>query len=491
MIDLVTGLLVLTPLLTGGLCWLNRRSTRPAIINGVGALVMLGAVLTLTGSMMTGGPYRAWGGIVWLDALSALLLSIVGLVSAGAALYSIGYLRFEIAQTRLTVEQVGWYYVWFHLFIVTMLGVCLVDNLGVMWVLIEASTIISALLVGFNQSAAALEAAWKYIIICTVGITFALFGLLLLYFAASRVMGPTEAAFDWSELRLISQRLDPQLLKLAFIFVLIGYGTKAGLAPLHAWLPDAYSQAPTPVSAVLSGGLLSCALYGIIRIHILTTGATGGGFSGPLLIGFGLLSLAIAVPFILLQRDLKRLLGYSSVEHIGLIAIAIGLGGRLALYGGLLHLINHALTKALLFFAAGNLTQRYGTRQITRIRGALQLMPMSGPILLLSGLAITGSPPFSLFVSEFAIIGGSFGQGQWWVGGAMLGGIGLIFAGMLHHLAAMAFGTAPARLAPGESDRTGWLLLGLPALVIVLLGLFIPAPLSDLIERVAAVVRNE
>jgi hydrogenase-4 component F len=488
MIDSLVAALLLTPLATGGLCLLARRTPRPAAISAVGALTTALLGLAVAAGVFVSGPCAGWGGLVWLDALGALLLAVVCLVGAGAALYSVDYLRHEVAHGAVAAGHVGWYYLYFHLFVATMLGVVLANNLGLVWVCVEATTIVSALLVGFYQSEAALEAAWKYLIICTVGISFALFGLILLYVAAGQTLGPVEAALNWTELRRVAGQLDPRLLKLAFIFMLIGYGTKAGFAPLHTWLPDAHSQAPAPVSAVLSGVLLSCALYAILRVHLITAASVGPAYSGGLLLLFGLLSLVLATPFILVQRDLKRLLAYSSIEHIGLIAIAVGLGGGLALYGGLLHLLNHAVAKALLFFAAGNLNQRYGTRQIGRIRGAARVMPLTGPALLLGGFAITGAPPFGLFVSEFSIIAGGFGGGQPWVGAAVILAIGLIFAGMLFHVGGMAFGTPPARLARGEVGRASALLLGVPALTVLALGLLVPVPLSDALTQVVAIL---
>jgi hydrogenase-4 component F len=487
-LDLLAAALLLTPFVTGLLCLLTRRTALPAALNVAGALLTLALGLGVAATIAGAGTHEGWAELLYLDALSGLMVVVITVVSAGAAIYSVGYMAREAAHGRVLAEQLGWYYLYFHLFVGTMLGVCLANNLGVVWVFVEATTIVSALLVGFYQSEAALEAAWKYLIICTVGITFALFGLILLYFAAGQVLGPVEAALNWTELRRVAGRLDPGLVKLAFIFILVGYGTKAGFVPLHTWLPDAHSQAPAPVSAVLSGVLLSCALYGILRVAIVVAPAAGPGFTGGLLLAFGLLSLAVATPFILLQRDLKRLLAYSSIEHIGLIAIAVGLGGGLALYGGLLHLLNHAVAKAMLFFTAGNLNQRYGTRQIARIRGAARAMPLTGPALLLGSFAITGSPPFSLFVSEFSIISGSFSQGQWGVAVAIILAIGLIFAGMLYHAGGMALGAPPDRLQAGELGRGGALLLGVPALLIIVLGLVVPAPVSEALAQVAAVL---
>lgn len=489
MLDLLAAGLLLTPLLTGLLCWVARRTTLPAAINVVGAIATLALGLGVAVIVFGGGPHAGWADLLYLDALSALMLIVVVVVSAGGAIYSVGYMAREAAHGAALAGQLGWYYLYFHLFVATMLGVCLGNNLGVVWVFVEATTIVSALLVGFSQSEAALEAAWKYLIICTVGITFALFGLVVLYFATGQALGPVESALNWTELRRVAGQLDPGLVRLAFIFILVGYGTKAGFAPLHTWLPDAHSQAPAPVSAVLSGVLLSCALYAILRVAVVAAPSAGAGFTGGLLLAFGLLSLAVATPFILIQRDIKRLLAYSSVEHIGLIAIAVGLGGGLALWGGLLHLLNHAVAKALLFFVAGNLNQRYGTRQIARIRGAARAMPLTGPVLLLGGLAIAGAPPFSLFVSEFSVIAGGFGQGHWLIAGAVVVALGLIFAGMLYHIGGMALGAPPERLKLGELGRDGALLLGVPSLLIVGLGLVVPPPLSEALSQVVAVLR--
>jgi hydrogenase-4 component F len=487
-LDWLAALLLLTPLLTGALCALTRRGRQPAAINAVGALATLALGLSLAGPVLADGPRTGWGAVLYLDALGGLIVVIGCLVTTGAALYSVGYLPPMLKQAGLTADQAGWYYLWFHLCVASLLGVCLANNLGVMWVCLEATTVASALLVGFRQTEAALEAAWKYIILCTVGITFALFGLMLLYTAAGQALGPVESALDITELRPIADRLDPGLARLAFIFVLVGFGTKAGLAPLHTWKPDAYSQAPAPVGAVLAGAMSAAALYAILRVVTVVAPSTGQGFTGGLLLAFGLLSLAVATPFILIQRDLKRLLAYSSVEHIGLVAIAVGLGGPLALFGGLLHLLTHALAKMLLFFAAGNLRLRYGTGQMARLRGVARAMPLTGPALLVGLFAITGSPPLALFVSEYAIVAASLGQGQWWLGATILLAVGLIFAGMLHHIAGIALGNAPPRVATGERHGALTLLLGLPALALLALGLVVPPALSDALARVAAVL---
>lgn len=472
-------LLLLAPVLAAAASRLVPRALAGRA-QALGALATLVLAVVAAAQVGVGGPIAL--GPLYLDALGALLAVVVALVACGAALYAVPYLAHDVDERRLGPAQIPWFYVWFHLFVFTMLSAVATDNLGLMWAAIEATTLASAVLVGFYRTRDALEAAWKYLIICTVGISFALFGILLLYAAGARALGGGEAALSWRELAAAAPRLDPGLVRLGFLFVVVGFGTKAGFAPLHTWLPDAHSQAPTPVSAVLSGVLLPCALYGIVRTHAVAVGALGPGYSSTLLIGFGVLSAAVAVPFVLVQHDLKRLLAYSSIEHMGLIAAAIGIGGPVALFGGLLHLVVHALGKALLFFAAGSLAQRYGTRNMARIHGAARALPWSGPIFLAGGLAIAGAPPFGLFVSEFTLLSAGFARGYPLVSAALIACIALVFVGVLFHGGRMTLGEPRAALARGES-RPVAALLGVPLAALVVLGLWVPPPLADAIER--------
>jgi hydrogenase-4 component F len=381
-----------------------------------------------------------------------------------------------------------------------MLATVSVDNLGLLWVGIEATTLASALLVGFYRTRPALEAAWKYIILCTVGITFALFGVLLTYYASAQG-GDGSASLDWTDLSLHATSLDPDMMRLAFVFILIGFGTKAGFAPLHTWLADAHSQAPSPVSGVLSGVLLACALYGILRFHVITAGATQSAFSSNLLLAFGVLSVAFAVPFIIVQRDLKRLLAYSSVEHVGLMAVAFGIGGPLGTTAGLLHLVNHAATKALLFFVAGDIAQRFGTRRISALRGVIQVAPLAGWALLLGILAITGMPPFSIFISEIAIASAGFsGDREALVATvAVVLLLGLVFAGLLAQGLRVVYGSPPregAAAPHGVQPTRPWredvmwvaTIVPLGALVLMF-GLYVPEPVTDLLNDVSAVLQ--
>ncbi|MHB0869249.1 MAG: hydrogenase 4 subunit F [Chloroflexota bacterium] len=479
-------LLLTIPAITGLLCRLLPRPSWVEGVNAVGATATLGAGAAVALRVFGGGPVRALDDLLYVDALGALLLVVIVVVGFLAALYSIGYLRHDVAHGKVPADQVGWYYLGFHLFIWTMLVSGTVNNLGLLWVAIEATTIVSALLVGFYRTEAALEAAWKYLILCTVGITFALFGVLLTYYASAQQPG-VEAGLSWTTLMEHAGQLDPGLMKVAFVFVLVGFGTKTGFVPLHTWLPDAHSQAPSPVSAVLSGVLLKCGLYGVIRFHLIVSGAVSPDFSSNLLLGFGLLSVVVAVPFILVQRDLKRLLAYHSVEHLGLIATAIGLGGPIGLYAGLLHLFNHAMAKALLFFVAGNLSQRYGTTQMSRIRNALQAMPATGVLLLLGTLAITGVPPFAIFLTEFGIVGASFARGYVAVGVVLVAALAIVFAGAFGHALEMAFGRPIPRLSVVLTGPSGAIALAVPTLFVLLFGVYLPAPVGEAVQQVALI----
>lgn len=479
-------LLLAVPLVTGLLCRVLPRQAWVEAASATGATVTLVAGISLALQVFVGGPITAAGDLFYVDALGALLIVVIVLVGFLAALYSIGYLRRDIAHGKITPDRLGWYYLFYHGFMWTMIVSGAVNNLGLLWVAIEATTIISALLVGFYRSKAALEAAWKYLVLCTVGITFALFGVLLTYYSALHSFGQ-EAGLTWTTLVANAGQLDPGLMKLAFVFVLIGFGTKAGFAPLHNWLPDAHSQAPSPVSAVLSGVLLKCGLYGVLRFYLIASGAVGPEFSAGLLMGFGLVSVVVAVPFILVQTDLKRLLAYHSVEHIGLIAVAIGLGGPLGLYAGLLHIFNHAMAKALLFFVAGNLSQHYGTTQMSRIRNAVQAMPLTGTLLLIGTFAITGVPPFAIFVTEFGIVGAGFAQGNVVVAVVLVIALAIVFAGAFGHALDMAFGRPRLNLSPLAIGPLSAVAMVVPTALIVLFGFYIPPLVSQAIQQVTTV----
>jgi hydrogenase-4 component F len=434
------------------------------------------------------GTLSAFGDQVVVDALGAYMLVLVLAVSAIALAGSPDHLAHERAAGRLRPGQAGRYYALLLWFMAGLATVPLLDNLGLLWVAIEATTIVSALLVGFARTPTAIEAAWKYLILGSVGIGFALLGTLLMYASSVGVLGETSDALTWTRLIEIAPRLDAGLARLAFIFALAGYGTKAGLVPFHTWLPDAHSQAPSPISALLSGAALAVALYALARFHLVSVAALGPGFSSGLLVIFGLLGLAVALPFIVAQGDLKRLLAYSSIEHIGLATLALGFGGRLALLGFVVHLFGHGLAKSTIFLAAGRLVAWRGSRRIGRMSGSLSAAPADGRALVLAALLLAGLPPSGIFVAEIAILLGGVDMGWGVAAAAAAALLALAVAGFLFHVLRVASGS-PGAGAPGPLPSRRWAaILTVPLVVVVLAGLWTPAPLSAVLEQVVLVL---
>ncbi|MGE4271942.1 MAG: hydrogenase 4 subunit F [Desulfitobacterium sp.] len=458
-------------------------------LNSLAVLALLGLAGDTVWQVYTQGPQSIWGGFFTWDALSALLLAVIIIIAAYVVLYSFSYMEHEVEVGKIPQSRLPWYYFWIWMFIGTMLWVVSTPNLGLLWVGIEGTTLATALLVGFYREKPAIEAAWKYIVLCTVGISFALLGTMILYAASGRVNGYSLAALDWRLLVNLASQLDPALVKLGFIFAFIGYGAKVGFVPMHPWLPDAHSQAPSPVSALLSGVLLNCALYAILRWHILIRQTSlGPDFSGNLLIIFGLLSLGAMVAFILLQKDIKRLLAYSSVEHMGIIALGFGIGTPLAVWGACFHLILHALTKANLFVAVGRVVQMMGTRQIPKMRGILSLWPYTGGMLLMGFLAITGTPPFGTFRSEINIMAGLFQADHPFLGFLMALFLSVIFAGFLYHFLGMLFGKPGERHLEEKGEGSAILWLALPLALVLILGVVVPEPLNQALNQVVELI---
>ena len=472
-----------------GLCMLLVRERRLLhVLDVAGSLATLGFGLAIAHRVASSGPFSALG-VFRADALTIVFLLLIGLLSVAASVASIGWMAQELTAGELRKERVHYYFALVQGFIATMLVTVLADNLGVLWIAMEGTTITSALLVGFHGHKQGLEAAWKYIIVTTIGISFGLFGTVLVYGAAAHAQGGVySGAMNWSSIVAVSSRLDPGIVRIGFIFVMVGYGTKAGLAPVHMWLPDAHSQAPTPVSALLSGALIKCALYGIVRFHTIACNACGPAFSENLWIVFGLVSVVVATPFILVQHDLKRLLGYHSVEHVGIIALGLGFGGQLGTFGALLHVINHGVTKALTFLVAGDAIGRFGTRDMRIIKGYLSIAPWAGTLLLMGALSLAGMPPFSIFISELLIVRAGIGGRHLVAVAVFLLMVVIIFAGLIHHAGQMVFGVAPEGLARGHERR--WPLVGMLLLtsVMILLGIYMPASVNRMLESATEVV---
>ena len=461
-----------------------------------GPLALVATLAMLAGSALVAyrvedrGPQSGLDGWVYVDSLGVVILVLIMAVGVCAVFNSLSYIEHDVAGGELTAHDRSRYYALLLIFMATMVTVPITDNLGVMWVAIEATTVVSVLLVSIYRTGPALEAAWKYLLIGSVGIALALFGTMMTYYASSAISGENGSALSWTELQRIAANFDPRVMRLAFIFVLVGYGTKAGLAPMHTWLPDAHSQAPSPVSGLLSGVLLNCAVYAILRFRIIAISSAGSQFTDHLLIGFGLFSIAIAVPFLVVQHDIKRMLGYHSVEHMGIIVLAIGIGGHIALYAAMLHLVAHSLTKSSLFFAAGSLVQAFHTRSMHRMRGLLRITPIAGAGLILGVLALAGLPPFAMFTSEFGLVSGAFGTGRGTVGvvGAVF--ITLAAISLLYHSIEVAYREPRPGAAVRSLSASTTLSVFAPLLLLAWISIAPPDAFVDSLEHAVLVLEG-
>ena len=428
----------------------------------------------LTVQIVAAGPRFAFGDMFFIDSLNVFLVALTAFVGLTTSIFSGPYMRNEREHGRLTAARLRLYKGMFQLFMFTMLAALTTNNLGILWVAMEAATLTTVLLVSLYRTPASLEAAWKYFILCGVGIAQALFGTILLYFAAERVLGETGNALLWTYLVDVKGSLDPTIMALAFIFLLVGYGTKVGLAPLHNWLPDAHAEGPTPVSAVLSGLLLNVALYAILRCKVLADGAIPGGFAGNLMMGFGLLTLVVAAFFLSRQKDIKRMFAYSSIEHMGLITFAFGMGGPVANFAGLLHMTLHSLTKSAIFFTVGHAAQKTGTQLMEDIRGLIKVNPLIGWGLMLGTLAILGMPPFGVFASEFMILTHAMKHHPW-ATPILLLALGVAFAAIFGKVQPMVFGETQAKRLPHAPAITP---VFVHLAIVLMLGLWIPPYLT-------------
>jgi len=442
------------------------------------------ASIALTVRVITNGPMLVLDKLFFVDPFNVFLVALTAFVGFTTAIFSHPYMRIEQQHGRLTAARLRLYHSMYQLFNFTMLLALLTNNMGILWVALEAATLTTVLLVSLYRTPASLEAAWKYFILCGVGIAQALFGTILLYFAAEKVLGAEGGALLWTELNAVKGALEPTVLSLAFVFLLVGYGTKVGLVPLHNWLPDAHAEGPTPVSAVLSGLLLNVALYAVIRCKVLVEGALQTPFARELLMGFGLLSVVVAAFLLSRQKDIKRLFAYSSVEHMGIITFAFGMGGPIANFAGLLHMTVHSLTKSAIFFAVGHAAQKAGTQMIDGIRGLITLSPIIGWGLALGSLAILGMPPFGVFASEFLILTSAMREHPWATPFLLLA-LAVAFAAVFSKVQPMVFGETTAARLP---QRPAMIPVFVHLAIVLMLGLWIPPFLADWYRQAAKLI---
>jgi hydrogenase-4 component F len=453
-------------------------------INVAFSLLTFLAACVLTAQVMDHGPQLVWHQQFYIDPLNVFLVTLTAFVGLTTAIFSRPYMRVEQDHGKMTPARMRLYHSMYQLFSFTMLLGFTTNNLGIIWVAMEAATLTTVLLVSVYRTTASLEAAWKYFILCGVGIAQALFGTILMYMAAEKVLGPEHATLLWTGLNDIKGQLDPTIVSLAFVFLLIGYGTKIGLVPLHSWLPDAHAEGPTPVSAVLSGLLLNVAMYAVLRTKVLTDGALGTAMAGQLMMGFGLLSVTVAAFFLSRQKDVKRMFSYSSIEHMGLITFAFGMGGPVANFAGLLHMTVHSLVKSAIFFTVGHATQKAGTQLMSEIRGLIKVNPTVGWGLMLGVMAILGMPPFGVFASEFLILTTAMRE-QPWAAPFLFLALGVAFASILIRVLPMVFGDSSLKpLAHPPALVPVFLHLAL-ALV---LGLYIPPYLNGWYVQAASML---
>ena len=455
-----------------------------ATVNIGFSLATFAAAVLLTAQIVAGGPLLALNQQFFVDPLNVFLVTLTAFVGFTTALFARPYMNVERDHGKMTPPRMRLFHSMYQLFSFTMLLALTTNNLGILWVAMEAATLATVLLVALYRTPASLEAAWKYFILCGVGIAQALFGTILLYLAAERLIGAEGGGLLWTNLDAVKHQLEPTVIALAFVFLLVGYGTKVGLAPLHNWLPDAHAEGPTPISAVLSGLLLNVALYAVLRCKVLADGALATRFAGDLMMGFGLLSVVLAAFFLSRQRDIKRMFAYSSIEHMGLIAFAFGMGGAVASFAGLLHMTVHSLVKSAIFFAVGHAAQKAGTQVMDDIRGLIRVNPIVGWGLMIGSLAILGMPPFGVFASEFLILTTAMREFPWTTPLLLLA-LGVAFAAVLSKVQPMVFGETNVKpLAHPPAIVPVFVHLGLA----LLLGLYIPPYLEGWYQQAARLV---
>lgn len=489
--EIILFLLIVIPAISGIICVLmpSPKSALGVMCAAVFSASLLG-IFAIGAVLLQGRILFAAAEWLFMDALSAYNYFVMIIVFCLSSVYACVYFNEEIARKNLTLKQIRLFTCLWCEALAAMTLVLLSNNLGIMWVGIEATTLITAFLICVHVSRESLEAMWKYILICSVGVAFAFMGTLLVA-ASAKGIGPESAnALLWTTLHANAAYLNPVLIKVAFIFLLVGYGTKAGLAPMHSWLPDAHSQAPAPVSAVFSGFMLNAALYCIMRYVPIIEPATGNTSWGlHLIAGLGIFSIIIAAAFILFQTDLKRLLAYHSIEHLGIIALGLGLGG-LGTFAALFHTFNHSLCKTLSFFAAGRLGQIFGSQNMEKMSGSLRVSPVWGIGIFCSILALIGIAPFALFMSEFQLLKAAIDQKALISLILFLLGAGIVFVGALGHAIPLAWAKPHKLLQPVRANFIEFTLVFAPLAVLLLLGLWMPEILFTVLNNAADIIRN-
>ncbi|NKJ34940.1 hydrogenase 4 subunit F [Rhizobium sp. SG570] len=477
--DAVTAVLVI-PIVAAALLALLPGYRMTARLNVFASLLTLLAALSL---FVTGQP--APGQYLLVDDLNIAFIVLNAFVGFTTSIFSASYIAHELEIGRLTPANLRFYHAMYQIMMFGMNLAFVSNNIGLMWVAVELATLTTVLMVGLYRTHEALEAAWKYFILGSVGIAFALFGTILVYLAAQPVVGEGYDAMVWTILIEHAAAFDPALLNVAFVFLLLGYGTKVGLAPLHAWLPDAHAEGPTPISAVLSGLLLNVALYAVLRFKMLLSANPDALAPGPLMMTMGLVSLIFAAFMLYRRRDIKRLFAYSSIEHMGIIVFAFGLGGPIANFAGLLHMVMHSLTKSAIFFAVGHIARIKGTQRLSAIRGLTETHPGLGWGLVTGVVAIAGLPPAGIFMSEFLIVSSAFAK-QPLLAIPLVFGLLIAFGALLLRLTGAAFGQPRGSVMPADAS---YIPMYAHLALVLIAGVYLPSPLVAWFQHIANLLR--
>ncbi|MBK5298392.1 MAG: hydrogenase 4 subunit F [Vicinamibacteria bacterium] len=480
------------PLLTAGIGGLGGpRSFKELTMVG-GLALTFGLCLATAGDFLAGSTPVAFGDALRVDGLSALVLVLCGFVGLLSGTYGVGYLRRNERRGLVTPRMRREFYGLIPAYVFAMLFVSVSNNLGVLWIAVELTTLASVFLIAFHDRDTSLEAAWKFLMLGSLGLGFALLGTVLLFAAGQGHLGEGLAALNWTRLVEAAPQMHPFTLRLGVVFALIGYGTKAGLAPMHTWKPDAYREAPSPAVVLMAVGMLNGAVYCILRIHMISKAALGPEFSGGLLLTLGLLSVLIAVPFILIQWNLKRLLAYSSIEHVGIMAVGVGLGAEAGVFGALLHMTYHSLAKPVALFSAGTLAQLHSSSDLDQIGGGtLGRAPVASSLLVLSAVMITGSPPFGLFFSEMTILRAGFSGSHVTATSILLAALVALFCGVAYQVGRIVAGPSPDPAVKAPDPERFDIALAtttVAAVVAVVSAFYLPAPLVALIRAATQVV---
>jgi len=485
---LLIWILLALPAVGAGISLIPRSSR--AVLHVVCAVVVATAVVAFmaVAAVLRGSRIHAASGWFFLDDLSAFHLAVLMIVYVLSSFFSVGYFQQEPTASHFTPRFARRFGALWLGALWSMILVFVSNNVGIMWVGIEATTLMTAFLICIPVSATSLEAMWKYLIMCSVGVAFAFIGTLMVAAAAAPAHMPPSDTMLWTLLRANAEQLDPGLMKAGFLFLVVGYGTKAGLAPMHNWLPDAYIQAPAPFSAISSGIMLNTAFFCILRYVPIMEAVTGySGWSNDILVVFGIVSIFVAGAFIIFQRDAKRMLAYSSIKHIGIIALGVGVGG-LGSSAALFHMLNHSLAKPVAFFTAGRLGQLYRNNDMTYMEGAIRASRLWGGGFFLSLLALIGVAPFAIFMSEFQIIRASLWTGATLVAIMFLIGIAVVFVGVMRNVTRVVWGASSLKYDVAPSNLLERSIVILPLAALLLLGLWMPSGLWRFIERAAAIV---